>query len=97
MKMNNFIIGIIDNADFIFYSWSYLFDFIRCILGNTGSLYHAWINVYLDGQGWVDNVIYFDGHDWKLMDPTFASSGKQSQEIMQYIGNGSNYKAKYSY
>lgn len=53
--------------------------------------------LYLDGQGWVDNVIYFDGHDWKLMDPTFASSGKQSQEIMQYIGNGSNYKAKYSY
>ena len=31
------------------------------------------------------------------MDPTFASSGKQSKEIMQYIGNGGNYKAKYSY
>ena len=27
----------------------------------------------------------------------FASSGGQSQEIMQYSGNGSNYKAKYSY
>mgnify|MGYP006981930004 FL=1 len=39
MKMNNFIIGIIDNADFIFYSWSYLFDFIRCILGNTGDMF----------------------------------------------------------
>ena len=69
----------------------------KLVVGYTGSLYHAWINVYLDGQGWVDNVIYFDGHDWKLMDPTFASSGKQSREIMQYIGNGGNYKAKYSY
>jgi hypothetical protein len=38
-----------------------------------------------------------DDYEWKLMDPTFASSGKQSREIMQYIGNGSNYKAKYSY
>ena len=69
----------------------------KLVVGYTGSLYHAWINVFLEGQGWVDNVIYFDGHDWKLMDPTFASSGKQSKEIMQYIGNGGNYKAKYSY
>ena len=69
----------------------------KLVVGYTGSLYHAWINVFLEGQGWVDNVIYFDGHDWKLMDPTFASSGKQSKEIMQYIGNGANYKAKYSY
>ena len=69
----------------------------KLVVGYTGNLYHAWINVYLEGQGWVDNVIYFDGNSWKLMDPTFASSGGQSQEIMQYIGNGSNYKAKYSY
>ena len=69
----------------------------KLVVGYTGNLYHAWINVYLDGQGWVDNVIYFDGHDWKLMDPTFASSGNQSEEIMKYIGNGSNYQGKYSY
>lgn len=69
----------------------------KLVVGYTGNLYHAWINVYLDGQGWVDNMIYFDGSSWKLMDPTFASSGGQSQEIMQYIGNGANYKAKYSY
>ena len=69
----------------------------KLVVGYTGNLYHAWINVYLDGQGWVDNVIYFDGHDWKLMDPTFASNGNQSEEIMKYIGNGSNYQGKYSY
>lgn len=69
----------------------------KLVVGYTGNLYHAWINVYLEGQGWVDNVIYFDGNSWQLMDPTFASSSGQSQEIMQYIGNGSNYKAKYSY
>ena len=69
----------------------------KLVVGYTGDLYHAWINVYLDGQGWVDNIIYFDGNSWKLMDPTFASSGGQSEEIMQYIGNGANYQGKYSY
>ena len=50
-----------------------------------------------EGEEDAADLKLFDGHDWKLMDPTFASSGKQSREIMQYIGNGSNYKAKYSY
>lgn len=69
----------------------------KLVVGYSGSVYHAWISVYLEGQGWVDDVIYFDGNSWKLMDPTFASSGGQSQEIMQYIGNGANYQGKYSY
>lgn len=69
----------------------------KLVVGYTGSLYHAWINVYIEGQGWVDNIIYFDGHDWKLMDPTFASSGKGDPKIEEYINNSSNYKAKYSY
>ena len=45
----------------------------------------------------MDNVIYCDGKDWKLMDPTFASSGNQSEAIMQYIGNGTNYQARFLY
>ena len=44
----------------------------KLVIGYTGSVYHAWVSVYLDGQGWVDNVIYFDGVNWTLMDPTFA-------------------------
>ncbi len=27
----------------------------------------------LKSKGWMDGVIYFDGYDWKLMDPTLAS------------------------
>lgn len=69
----------------------------KLVVGYTGSLYHAWVNVYIDGQGWVDNVIYFDGYDWKLMDPTFASSGGNDPAIKQYITNSSNYKGKYTY
>ena len=37
--------------------------------------------------------IYFDGHDWKLMDPTFASSESRARRSCS-IGNGGNYKAK---
>lgn len=69
----------------------------KLVVGYTGSVYHAWVNVYIDNVGWVDGMIFFDGHDWQLMDPTFASSGKQSKEIMEYIGNASNYQAKFLY
>jgi len=69
----------------------------KLVIGYTGSVYHAWISTYSEETGWVENVIFFDGTSWKLMDPTFASSGNQSKEVMQYIGNGSNYVTKYLY
>ena len=53
----------------------------KLVVGYTGNLYHAWVNVYVEGVGWVDNFIYFDGVNWKLMDPTMASSAKNSEDI----------------
>lgn len=70
---------------------------VKLVVGYTGKAYHAWINVWSESEGWVDSVIFFDGKDWKLMDPTFASSSHSSESIMKYIGNGSNYTAKYLY
>jgi len=69
----------------------------KLVVGHSGNAYHAWINVYTDDRGWIDGIIYFDGKAWKLMDPTYASSGKSSKAILKYIGDGSNYKAKYLY
>ena len=69
----------------------------KLVIGYTGDVYHAWINTYIPEQGWVEGVIFFDGISWKLMDPTFASSAKQSKQIMEYIGKGSNYSARYVY
>ena len=69
----------------------------KLVVGYTGDVYHAWINVWSETDGWVEGLIYFDGKVWKLMDPTFASSSNQSKSIMEYIGNGANYKAKYLY
>ncbi|MGN1350873.1 MAG: transglutaminase family protein [Anaerovoracaceae bacterium] len=69
----------------------------KLVVGYSGSAYHAWINAYTNEGGWVNSVIYFDGTTWKLMDPTFASTGRQSDAIMKYIGDGANYQAKYLY
>ena len=69
----------------------------KLVIGYTGTTYHAWINAYLDKEGWVDSIIYFDGKNWKLMDPTFASSSNSSSSVMKYIGDGTNYSAKYYY
>ena len=70
---------------------------VKLIVGYTGDIYHAWISVWSESEGWMDAMIYFNGSEWKLMDPTFASNGQQSESIMDYIGNGANYTAKYQY
>jgi len=69
----------------------------KLVVGYAGKAYHAWISVWSEESGWVDGAVWFDGHAWQRMDPTFASSGKQSQSIMAYIGDGENYSAKYFY
>ena len=63
--------------------------------GDAGQVYHAWINAWSASEGWLDGVIYFDGTTWKLMDPTFASGSNSSDSIMQFIGDGANYKSKF--
>lgn len=69
----------------------------KLVIGYTGNTYHAWINVYSKKKGWITGAIYIAGKKWKLMDPTFASTGKSSKSIMKYIENKKNYKAQYSY
>ena len=69
----------------------------KLVVGYAGGGYHAWINVWSEENGWINQVIFFDGTTWQRMDPTFASSGKQSASTMAYIGNSANYTAKYLY
>ena len=69
----------------------------KLVIGYAGDVYHAWVSIYIHGQGWIDNIIYFDGTNWQMMDPTFASSGKKSPEVLNYISNPANYHAKFSY
>ena len=69
----------------------------KLVIGYAGDVYHAWIDVYVDGVGWVDKLIYFDGTGWTMMDPTFVSTGKHSEEILAYVTNAANYTQKYAY
>lgn len=69
----------------------------RLIVGYSGDVYHAWISVYVAEVGWINNIIHFDGTSWVRMDPTFAASSNSSDDIMQYIGDGSHYNEMYSY
>lgn len=69
----------------------------KLVVGYSGNAYHAWISVWSEKTGWVDGAIFFDGTTWQRMDPTFASSGKKSDSIMAYIGDGKNYVEKYLY
>lgn len=68
----------------------------KLVVGYSGDAYHAWISVYLDEIGWVDKIIEFDGKSWSLIDPTLAANNEGSA-VKKYIGDGNNYKVKYSY
>ncbi len=69
----------------------------KLVVGWSGDIYHAWINVYIEETGWINGLIEFNGFEWKLMDPTFADNANQQDWIMQYIGDGNNYKEVYVY
>ncbi len=47
----------------------------KLVIGYAGAEYHAWISVYTEETGWVENMIEFHGDKWNMMDPTFAASG----------------------
>lgn len=68
----------------------------KLVTGYSGTAYHAWISVYLEETGWIDSIIRFDGEHWSMMDPTLAASN-DSKAVEKYIGDGSNYLAKYYY
>ncbi len=68
----------------------------RMEIGYAGTAYHAWLSTYIEDVGWVNGMIEFDGTEWSLMDPTFASNNSDDT-LKTFIGDGSNYKVKYIY
>lgn len=47
----------------------------RVVTGYTDPGYHAWIETYIDGVGWINPSIYFEKETWKRVDPTFDAQG----------------------
>lgn len=68
----------------------------RLEIGYAGDVYHAWISTYISEVGWVNGIIEFDGQNWELMDPTFATTTSE-KKLKNYIGEGDNYVTKFVY
>lgn len=65
-------------------------------IGYSSDIKHAWIDVYIRSRGWIKQAIAFDGRQWTLMDPTFASTSQNDDAIFDYIGDGSNYTLQFT-
>jgi hypothetical protein len=65
---------------------------------DNGATYHAWNEVYLDGQGWLKVMsVKVSTSAWSRIDVTFISNSKSPSDIEKYIGNSSNYVNRYIY
>lgn len=69
----------------------------RLEIGYAGDLYHAWISVYIEETGWIENYIVFDGTEWVLMDPTLVSTAKASTVKEKMEQADSYYDMMYNY
>ena len=68
----------------------------RLEIGSAGTEYHAWVSVYTKDQGWIDDIIQFDGKNWILMDPTLASYAKK-KTIKEHWESDTYYQLYYKY
>jgi len=62
----------------------------RLVIGYVGTVRHAWISVFTEETGWINNLIQFDGNEWHLMDPTFTSTGG-AEAARRFVGDGQNH------
>ena len=60
----------------------------RVIVGYTDIEYHAWVEIYLENEGWINPKFFFEGEEWSLVDPTFDDSGSDYEgaydEVYRY-------------
>lgn len=59
----------------------------KVIVGDTEMDYHAWVEVWLEGKGWIDPAILFEKDTWTRMDPTYASThaNYNGEYITKYV------------
>jgi transglutaminase-like putative cysteine protease len=66
----------------------------RLEVGYQGDVYHAWVSVYIEDIGWINGIIEFDGNEWHMLDPTFASTSSSPEK---FIAEEDDYITKYVY
>lgn len=49
----------------------------KLVVGYRGEEYHAWLSIYTEESGWIEKLIFFDGQDWTMADPTLAAGDRR--------------------
>ncbi len=57
----------------------------KLVMGDAGKQYHAWVEVWHGEEGWA------------LLDPTFVSANPGNADILDFVADKNNYRAKYCY
>ena len=68
----------------------------RLEVGYAQDAYHAWISVYIEDVGWLNDIIQFNGETWTLVDPTFGANTSNTV-LKKFIGDGTNYQLQKIY
>lgn len=66
-------------------------------IGYAGDIKHAWIDVYLCSEGWIEHAFFFEENSWKRLDPTFDSNAEDKEQIYSYIEDSTNYLLQLTY
>lgn len=55
--------------------------------GYTSKEYHAWVEVYVDKEGWINPHVLFEENKWTRLDPTYSAQGQyyKGEYINRYI------------
>ncbi|MCD8011921.1 MAG: transglutaminase-like domain-containing protein [Lachnospiraceae bacterium] len=67
----------------------------RLAIGYVSEVRHAWIDVYIESRGWVENAVQFSGDEWTLLDPTLSSSNVDTDAASEYMSDSDNYTVLY--
>lgn len=57
----------------------------KVIVGNTKIEYHAWVEVWLTNEGWINPALLFGENAWTRMDPTFAASETEYDDYYETV------------
>lgn len=57
----------------------------KLVFGYVENVYHAWISIYTNGFGWIDNIILLGGAKNKYIDDLFdVTKSKEEKDLYEY-------------
>ena len=71
----------------------------RLEIGYHGEQYHAWISLFCEDNGWIENRYHYDYEveSWSVMDPTLESDEHRTHKSRQQARDDENYRLLFNY